>query len=209
MSGSIQMSKLNGFEGHALGGGDTFWVGTLPSALMFDKSQFETLWNLHPEHKIKIRMHGRQVETPRYQQAYGVSYHYSGQKNEALPIPPVLASLLDWAAQSVDGRLNALLLNWYDGALGHYIGHHRDSTKNMIEGCPIVTISFGEERIFRLRPWRGTDKSKHIDFRATNGSVFVMSYETNQRWTHEVPPSRRWRGNRISVTIRGLFELKD
>ena len=36
--------------------------------------------------------------------------------------------------------------------LDHYIGAHRDSTASMIEGVPIVTVSLGEERAFRLRP---------------------------------------------------------
>ena len=59
---------------------------------------------------------------------------------------------------TVDDRLNGLLLNWYDGRLGHYIGKHRDSRVNMIHGAPIVTISLGEERSFRLAPWRRPDQ---------------------------------------------------
>ena len=116
-------------------------------------------------------------------------------------MPPLLAPLLDWARAAVDGRLNGVLVNWYDGALRHYIGRHRDSTMNLVEGGPIVTISFGEERVFRLRPWRG---SGAVDFPARDGTVFVMPYETNRAWTHEVPHSSRRTGRRISVTLRGF-----
>lgn len=93
--------------------------------------------------------------------------------------------------------------DWYDGQLGHYIGKHRDSTKNMVHGAPIVTISSGEQRTFRLRPWKGAAGSQH-DFPAADGTVFVMPYETNLAWTHEVPKSARCTGRRISVTLRAF-----
>ena len=55
----------------------------------------------------------------------------------------------------IEPRLNGLLLNWYDGGVGHYIGKHRDSDVNRVEGTAIVTLSFGEARVFRVRRWRG------------------------------------------------------
>jgi len=109
------------------------------------------------------------------------------------------------AESQLSRRLNGLLLNWYDGTLGHYIGSHRDSPKNLIIVCPIVTISFGEERIFRLRRWRSPGSPK-IDLPITHGSVVVVPHETNQTFTHQVPAFRKWRGKRVSVTIRG-FEV--
>jgi hypothetical protein len=44
------------------------------------------------------------------------------------------------------------------------------------------------------------------DFPARNGSEFVMPYETNLAWTHEVPRARKSSGRRISVTLRGFLE---
>src|SRR5207247_7035590 len=98
---------------------------------------------------------------------------------------------------------NCILVNWYDSILLHYIGRHRDSIENVVPSTPIVTISFGEERMFRLRPWRGRG---HVDFPAVNGVVFIMPFETNLNWTHELPRSKRRRGRRISVTLRALTE---
>ena len=72
-------------------------------------------------------MHGRPVQTPRWQQAYGADYHYTGQTNAALPVPKSLEPVRDLARRAIDERLNGLLLNWYDGKLGHYIGPHHDS----------------------------------------------------------------------------------
>ena len=72
----------------------------------------------------------------------------------------------------------------------------------MIDGAPIVTISLGEERIFRLRPWKMA--SERVDFPAPDGTVFVLPYATNQRWTHEVPKQKRRTGRRISITLRAF-----
>ena len=195
------MKRFDGFHCHDLGNGHTFYTGLLPPGLALEAAPFETLWQAHPAEYHVIKMHGRLVPTPRWQQAFGVDYHYTGRTNTALPLLPQLAPLLDWAREAVDKGLNGVLVNWYDGERRHYIGRHRDSTVNMVTGAPIVTISFGEERIFRLRPWRGSGAT---DFPARDGGVFVMPYETNRAWTHEVPHSAQRTGRRISVTIRGF-----
>ena len=192
---------LNGFSKHRLDDKYSLYVGELPDELRLSPSQFEELWKLHPDEYHEIKMHGRLVKTPRWQQAYGADYHYTGRVNKALPLPEVLQPYLDWSRDAVDERLNGVLLNWYDGDKGHYIGKHRDSTKNMVQGCPIVTISLGQERVFRLRPWK---KTGLLDFPATDGRVFVMPYDTNLAWTHEVPKSATQVGRRISITVRGF-----
>ena len=191
---------FNGFENHRLDEQNNLYSTMLPNELRFSDEQFEEAWAMHPAAYHELMMHGKLVPTPRWQQAYGRDYHYTGQVNKALPIPTLLQPLLDWS-KAIDQKLNGLLLNWYDGSLGHYIGKHRDSTSNLCSGSPIVTISFGEARIFRLRPYKGTDI---IDFPATDGTVFVMPHSTNGAWTHEVPKSTRNKGRRISVTIRAF-----
>jgi alkylated DNA repair dioxygenase AlkB len=193
-----------GFARHVLEAGHYILAGELPESLLPLKADFEALWRMHPTDYEVIKMRGRPVQTPRWQQAYGMDYFYTGHINRALPTPSLLLPLLAWARETVDPRLNGLLLNWYDGALGHYIGPHSDSTVNMIAGAPIVTISFGEDRIFRLRPRGG---GAHVDFTARNGQVFVMPYDANKAYKHEVPKSAKCTGRRISVTLRGLRRI--
>jgi alkylated DNA repair dioxygenase AlkB len=203
MHSQIATREKTSLECHDLGDGHTVWTGDLPVDLCFDPAAFEVLWRMRPAEYHEILMHGRAVKTPRWQQAFGMDYHYTGRVNRALPVPPLLAPLLVWARGLVDGRLNSMLVNWYDGSLGHYIGRHRDSAREMLKGVPIVTVSFGEERVFRLRPYRGEGRR---DFPARDGRVFVMPYETNLAWTHEVPHARKSSGRRISVTLRGFLE---
>lgn len=186
---------------HEIDKNHKFWTGNIPDYLSFNLGDFDILWNMHPCDFHEIKIHGRLVKTPRWQQAYGVDYHYTGRVNEALPIPLLLKLLFSWSKENIDRRLNGILLNWYDGKLHHYIGKHRDSTINMIHGSPIVTISLGEERIFRLRPWQGEG---YKDFITKDGYVFLMPYETNKAWTHEVPFSKKYQGRRISITIRAF-----
>lgn len=144
------------FVTHALDDQHSFQTGELPTEVRVSAELFETLWEMHPQEFQEIHLHGRRVKTPRWQQAFGADYHFSGQTSRSVPVPELLQPLLDWAVREIHPALNGLLLVWYDGLQGHYIGMHRDSTKNMIAGAPIVTVSCGETRTFRLRPWRGS-----------------------------------------------------
>jgi alkylated DNA repair dioxygenase AlkB len=197
-------TNLEGFICHQIGADFKFFTGKLSDALLPSVAEFDSFWEIHPQEYHEIKIHGRLVKTPRWQQAFGVDYHYTGRINKAFPVPPVLEPFLRWSRVNIDDRLNGILLNWYDGALDHYIGAHRDSIKNMVPGCPIVTISVGEERIFRIRRWPARVKAEPVDFSARHGTVFVMPWETNQAFTHEVPSSTRHKGRRISITLRAF-----
>lgn len=201
---SMALPDSTVFVRHDLGDGHEFLTGSLPPALVWDQATFDAAWALHPSDKHVIQMYGRPVETPRFQQAYGADYRYTGRVNKALPVPDLLAPLLEWVRQAVDPRLNGLLLNWYDGP-AHYIGPHNDDIRDLIEGTPIVTVSFGEARVFRLTRGAKGDKETR-DFSAENGVVFVMPFATNTVWKHAVPKSARYSGRRISVTLRAFSD---
>lgn len=199
--GGSGMGLFDSFTVHQLDDTHLFYSGQLPDPLVLSDDDFDALWDSHPEEFRPLNIHGRVVDAPRWVQAYGQNYSYSGQVNEALHIRNDLEPFLRWSRAWVDERLNGLLLNWYDGALGHYIGRHRDIVKGLVEGSPIVTMSFGEERVFRLRPWKGKG---YVDHPAAHGTVFIVPYETNLTWTHEVPHSKKFVGKRISVTLRAF-----
>ncbi|HZU98721.1 MAG TPA: alpha-ketoglutarate-dependent dioxygenase AlkB [Planctomycetota bacterium] len=176
--------------------------GRLPGELHASlRDGFDELWALHPDDYHEIKIHGKLVKTPRWQQAYGADYHYTGRVNRGRPVPPVLDPVHAWTRRTIDERLNGVLVNWYDADHEHYIGKHRDSTIDMIEGTPIVTVSLGAARTFRLRPWK---KKGQRDLLAEHGTVFVMPFATNLAWTHEVPHFASDRGRRISITFRAF-----
>lgn len=62
-------------------------TSTVPRSLRIGQDDFAELWELHPEKFHKVRTpRGVLVPTPRWQQAYGKDYVYTGSKNNALPI---------------------------------------------------------------------------------------------------------------------------
>src|SRR5262245_61430981 len=182
----------------------SFLVGRLPSAMArAAQAQFGECWDLHPAEFYKIRQPGTGVKipVPRWQQAYGRDYRYSGNLNCALPVPPILEPFLAWSRESIEPRLNGLLLNWYDAAYGHRIGPHRDSIDGLLKGAPIVTISLGATRVFRL--WSAEAKG-FVDFEASHGVVFVVPGESNRHLKHGVPRRVSDTGRRISITLRAF-----
>src|SRR5207244_7232756 len=96
----------------------------------------------------------------------------------------LLAPFLSWTREMIDQRLNGLLLNWYAADQSHYIGAHHDDTRDLVDGTPIVTISLGDNRSFRLRLPR---QKGFIDFEARHGSIFIMPWQTNLGVKHEIP----------------------
>ncbi|HEY0255473.1 MAG TPA: alpha-ketoglutarate-dependent dioxygenase AlkB, partial [Kofleriaceae bacterium] len=71
-----------------------------------------------------------------------------------------------------------------------------------VTGSPIVTVSLGAERVFRMRRWKGDNSPQDIP--TGNGTVIVLPYDVNLAWTHEVPHSARATGRRISITARAF-----
>lgn len=189
----------NLFEKHQLDDVCAIFTGKLSEDLLANLPDFEVLWKLHPEEYHIVKILGKEIPTPRWQQAYGFDYEYTGSKQNALPISEELAPFQNWCKQEIHPQMNSLLLNWYEGEKKHYIGPHRDSPFGLLIGSPIVTISMGEERIFRFRPWKGKG---YQDFLVEHGSVVVIPWDTNKTWTHEVPHFARFKKRRISVTLR-------
>lgn len=201
--GTVMTSQANAqfkFEHHSLGDGHEILTGVLPDDLRIDSEEFEELWNLHPIDRPWISIHGRPVQIPRWQQAYGRDYVFSGQTSLALAVPRLLQPLLRWSGDSIAPGLNGILVNWYDGKLGHYIGPHRDRYKELVPGAPMVIFSFGEQRTLRFRPHRG----KGVTDVLANDHGVVIPFETNKVWKHEVPKTKKAQGLRVSVTARAF-----
>jgi alkylated DNA repair dioxygenase AlkB len=170
-------------------------TGALPDSLA--STDFEALWAMHPPEFNTILMVGKPVQLPRWQRAFGKDYRFSGKVSTGWPMPPEFAPFLA-AAQVVDPRINGLLVNWYDGDLGHYIGKHRDSPVGLVEGAPILTFSLGEARTFRIRRYRGAGQ---LDLNTAEHPVIAFGWVINRLYSHEV---LKGEGKRISVTARAF-----
>jgi len=192
---------MSSLTAHELAPGIHVFTGRLPVELVLDAEQFRTLWDMHPEEYPLARFESGVFQVPRWHQAYGRDYEFSGFVSEALPIPRILGPLVDWTRRTVDQRINGVLVNWYDGALAHRISQHKDSPIGRIPGCPIVTVSFGAQRGFQM-----IVRKKPVTFEVGNGDVIVVPDATNRRFAHAVPHRAHDLGRRISVTLRGFEE---
>jgi len=182
------------------------WVtrGMLPNHLA--ELDFAAIWALHPANYNQIKIYGKMVTMPRYTQTYLKNYTYSGVEHIALPLPDILQPFFEWANNLMDGmQFNQVLVNWYqDGS--HYIGAHADNERQLVRDYPIISISLGAERLFRIRD----KETKEVvsDIVMKDCSYMVMCGKMQQNYTHEVPKVMGRRGDelgpRINITFRNF-----
>lgn len=172
--------------------------GYIPDTLQY---VFDDLWALHPEEYGVVRIHGKYINTPRWQQSYCRPYYYSGMMHDALPLPSAFQPFLDWA--NTLGTFNQVLINWYaDGR--HYIGPHADNEAQLVRDSPVLSISLGQERLFRVR--RKSDQEVIADINMPDKSYLTMCGKMQDRFLHEVPKVTGAKGakmgRRINITFR-------
>nr|QYA18463.1 alkylated DNA repair dioxygenase AlkB [Clandestinovirus] len=195
-------------------------VYTLPKDLIPTEEQMEALWNLHPEKMGKVKLMGKELQTPRWHQSYMKPYKFSGLQHDAVPLPSEVKPFLDFANSSVYPSMygsptlfNMCLINWYENGL-HNIGLHSDDESEMVKtknGCSLVfSISLGQERIFRLKPKLKRDDHFSIDVPMPNGTVVVMGGTCQSTHKHTVPKVAGQKGlamkRRINLTFRQFME---
>ena len=163
---------------------------------------FDSVWNLHPNHRETIKLFGKESEVPRWQQAYLKQYTFSNKDHQTpKETPEVFLGLLDLMQKVVSPKLNGILVNWYNPE--DYIGLHSDDEKNLLKGEPIVTMVLMEQstgtRTFQLVP-KGEGVRK--DYELGHGDVLVMCGETQTTHKHGVPKRKKNTSKRISITFR-------
>jgi alkylated DNA repair dioxygenase AlkB len=183
---------------------DTAWVecGELPQNLK--NISFEDIWDLNNNKQDVVIIFGKPTECPRYTQTYMRDYKYSGTQHKAVALPEKLKPYLEWAnSLKPNQTYNQVLLNWYkDGT--QYIGAHCDDEKEIVKEHPIVSISLGETRTFRIRE----KETKEIvsDISMKNQTYLIMCGDMQKKYTHEVPKVSGKKGEemgrRINITFR-------
>ena len=183
---------------------DNSWLekGKLPFTL--NKEQYQDLWDSHPEERDDIFIFNKHHKVPRWQQAYGINYKFSGNISIALPITDMLQEYIDWANMNEikkgrTGELNGILVNWYkDGE--DYIGWHSDDESQIDQNFPIYTISLGDTRTFKIREKK--DKKKVTNYELEDNDYLIMGGEFQKHYQHHLPKRKKCKNSRISITIR-------
>eukprot|EP00668_Euglena_longa_P015709 GGOE01019841.1.p1 GENE.GGOE01019841.1~~GGOE01019841.1.p1 ORF type:complete len:184 (+),score=29.45 GGOE01019841.1:37-552(+) len=110
---------------------------------------------------------------------------------------------VSWLETAMLGEFNQALINWYQNG-HHYIGKHRDDESKLLPQSPILSISLGATRTFRIRDWRcGTIV---LDLPLTHQMVVIMGGYMQKTHQHEVPKvgGRKGEviGRRVNITFR-------
>jgi alkylated DNA repair dioxygenase AlkB len=135
-------------------------------------------------------MYDRDVDVPRLVARY------------RLDDPDVPAPLADAAArtsQATGTRFNSVGLNFYrDGR--DSVAPHNDHLYEIVAEHPIALISLGATRLMTIRSKKVPRRILDLDLE--NGSLLVMSYETQLHYDHGVPKTKTPADARISIALR-------
>jgi alkylated DNA repair dioxygenase AlkB len=141
-------------------------------------------------HSERRWMYDRQVDVPRLVASYRLA---------DAQLPAVLAEAAERAADAAQTPFNSVGLNFYRD--GHdSVAPHNDHLYEIVAGYPIALISLGATRLMTIR---SKSKPRRIfDLNLEEGSLLLMSYETQLHYDHGIPKSRVALGPRISVALR-------
>lgn len=127
-----------------------------------------------------------------------IGYHYSNQLSPSKPLTLNLELLLEHVNKMFNSNFNGILINRYTDGL-NYIGPHSDDEKNL-DASGVIAISYGGERIFRIRD----KKTKQIfkDIQIKNLDIIHMGGDFQKEFTHEIPQTKKFTEPRYSFTFR-------
>ena len=186
----------------------TWWESfNLPESIRYGKEDYEYLWGIRPDKPHKVRVYGKEFDTPRLQKAYGRDYKFSGTIAHSDPVPEILNRLIEYMNDKYKVNFNQILINWYrDGE--DYIGMHSDDESDIIKGSPVITVSLGTTRDFVLQEKKenGDGKREREVIKMEDNMVVVMGGTCQKTHKHGVPKRKRIKGSRISITLRCFTE---
>jgi alkylated DNA repair dioxygenase AlkB len=127
-----------------------------------------------------------------------IGYKYSKKLMQSKPLSKDMADLLVIINKMLGTQFNGILVNKYiDG--NDYIGAHSDEESGL-DGKGVVAISYGSERIFRIR-----DKNNRTiicDEPTTHCGILHMGGNFQKLYTHEIPIQKKIKESRISFSFR-------
>ncbi len=165
-------------------------------------SYFKSLLKTISWQQDDITVFGKTYAQPRLTALYAnnkESYSYSN----ITMIPHVFTKeLLDIKTKVetvVNTNFTTCLLNLYRTGQDSN-GWHTDNEKELGTNPIIASVSFGAERLFKLKHRQNKNFKK--DLVLQHGSLLLMQGETQHHWLHQIPKTRKEVGKRINLTFR-------
>tara|TARA_Y100001970_G_scaffold62336_1_gene79656 strand:+ start:10371 stop:10949 length:579 start_codon:yes stop_codon:yes gene_type:complete len=169
------------------------------SFFFFNQLKKEIYWKHEP-----IKIFGKKILQPRLTSFYSTnnkSYSYSGIKMKPNKFNETLNNIKEKVELLSNSSFNCVLLNLYRNGQDSN-GWHSDNEKELGKNPTIASVSFGDERYFNMK--HREKKSFKLKLLLKNGSVFIMSGETQKYWLHQIPKTKKNVGPRINLTFRKI-----
>jgi alkylated DNA repair dioxygenase AlkB len=127
-----------------------------------------------------------------------IGYYYSNQLAKSKPLTTNLEILMNEINEMFGSSFNGILINRYANG-SEFISPHSDDEKNL-DNFGVVSISYGGERIFRIRNKK--TKEIEIDIPLNNMDILHMGGNFQKEFTHEIPSTKKHVNVRYSFTFR-------
>lgn len=176
------------------------WLDPTAAETAFAALIAEIDWQAH-----RIRLFGREVETPRLCNWTGdpaAAYAYSGTRFEPQPWTPTLQRVRERLQGEGVGTFNSVLANRYRSGRDS-MGWHSDDERELGPAPVIASLSLGAPRRFRLRHRR--DPALRAERVLESGSLLIMRGQTQRHYRHDLPKTARPVGERINLTFRWIL----
>lgn len=183
-------------------------LGKLPTEIRANAQQFQDLMNHAPTETTQVKLFNKMVDIPRKQRNYLHDYTFAGVNYQGSnDLPDCVKKMLDWANTLQCGTFNQVLINWYHDGMS-YIGSHSDDETQLLPGSPILSISLGATRKFRIRKILPGKSANPIvkDIDLYNNEYLIMLSPMQQYFKHEIVKvagkKAKMIGPRINITFR-------
>ncbi|WP_170117458.1 alpha-ketoglutarate-dependent dioxygenase AlkB family protein [Chitinophaga ginsengisoli] len=153
---------------------------------------FRILKDTTPWQQRTRKMYDRILPDPR------LTAYYGGEKG--MEWTAELLEIKDRVEAACGIEFNRVLLNYYrDG--NDSVSWHSDTLPADGRHHPIASVTFGETRLFKVRPKNHVGTSL-LDIPLTHGSFLLMGETMQDLYEHHVPKTSRKIGARINLTFR-------
>ncbi|MBA2406575.1 MAG: alpha-ketoglutarate-dependent dioxygenase AlkB [Chitinophagales bacterium] len=152
----------------------------------------------------KMKIYGKQFDLPRLTAWYGEhakDYSYSGISMRSKPWTKELMEIKDKIEANAKLHFTSVLLNLYRNG-DDSVGWHCDNEKVLRVNPVIASVSLGATRTFKFRHLE--DKTLIRKVELTHGTYLLMKGETQHKWEHQIPKTKKVTTPRISLTFRIL-----
>jgi len=149
----------------------------------------------------QLIMFGKHLKTNRKVAWFGdqdYQYSYSNSIKKALKWTTELISLKEIVELKTGEKFNSCLLNLYHNG-NEGMGWHSDNEKELGEHPVIASLSLGAARKFLLKHNQTKQKIAII---LESGSLLLMKGETQEKWIHSLPKTKKIQKPRINLTFR-------